>query len=88
MNNDFLHQVIAAASAATLESPGAVAALEVALRQQWGGGRVYIQKAPSDRVAAVLAVELAAGATPGQAIAAAGCSSSTGYRLLSRRWSP
>lgn len=88
MPGDFLHQVIAAAVAAAIDSPVAVARLETKLRRQWGGERVYIKKATADAKAAALAVAITNGRSPADAIRDLGIPTRTGYDLLSRKWSP
>jgi hypothetical protein len=60
--------------------------VEVRLRQEWGGARVYIGKATALGKAQRLGAELAAGVPLREAIDAAGCSRAGAYRLLSRRW--
>jgi hypothetical protein len=67
-------------------SAGDALRVEQQLRQQWGGAQVYVCKAAAEGKARRLAVSLAAGVPLAEAMAAAGCSRRTGYRLLTRRW--
>lgn len=63
-------------------------AIECRLRAIWGGARVYIGKAAALGKARRLGAELAAGASLRDAMGAAGLSRRSGYRVLSRKWSP
>jgi hypothetical protein len=66
--------------------PKEARALEVAIRQRFGGERVYVDKATADQKARRLGDELAKGVPVKQAIKQAGLSRRTGYRVLSRKW--
>ena len=57
--------------------------LEVRLRQEWGGERHYVQKAPTLGKAYSLAERLAAGESPREAFRNSGLTRTTGYRVLS-----
>ena len=63
-----------------------VTRIEAEFRQQWGGARVYIQKATNEPKTARLRESLDAGATLREAVEAAGFSRRTYYRLFRQRW--
>ncbi len=86
MTDDFLSEVIRLLGEAFKDGPDAVRKTEIKIRQQSGGGRHYIGKAPTLGKTQRLADGLAAGVSLGEAFAAAGVSRSAGYRFLSRRW--
>jgi hypothetical protein len=68
-------------------SPATALAIEARVRARWGGSRVYIGKGMSTGKARCLGAAIAAGASLRDAFAAAGLTSRSGWRTLSRKWS-
>lgn len=81
----FMRELLAAAPKLSTDD---ALKIEVRLREQWGGTRVYIGKATALGKAQRLGSALAAGAgSLREALATTGLSRRTGYRVLSRKWS-
>ena len=83
---DILDRLLhALAQAAPGIAPEAILLTEATLRQEFGGceGGYIAKRAPLQR-AVKLGQHLQSGATLQQAISAAGCTKSTGYRIMSR----
>ena len=83
---DFILAVRIAAIAGGMDA-AAARKMERQLRRDWGGERVYLAKLCAAKELA-LADLIAAGELPARAIRSLGLPDSTGYRLLSRKWSP
>lgn len=66
--------------------PSEARALEAAIRQRFGGERVYVDRATAKTKTERLGEELAKGTPIKQAVKAAGLSRRSGYRVLSRKW--
>lgn len=83
---DILDRLLQAlAQAAPGIAPDAIMRVEAELRREFGGVEAgYVAKRIPLQRAAALGMQLQAGATLQQAIAAAGCTKSTGYRTLAR----
>lgn len=82
--------VTAFCEALLAEQPGApsdlVRRIEVRLRNEWGGDRVYVPKdSPTEGKVGRLAAALAAGVPLKAAFDQCGVSRSAGYRLILRR---
>ena len=60
-------------------------ALEVELRQVWGGARPYIARKPAEKKAWGLGTDLAGGVSLAEAFAQAHVGRRWGYRLLQRK---
>ena len=78
-----LKQLLAAAPGFPADRAQAAAAK---IRQDWGGAKHYVKKAPAEGKAFGLGTALAAGVPLTQAFADVGVSASRGYELLKRRW--
>lgn len=85
MADDFLADMIRQVLEASTAGTDAVRKTEIRIRQQWGGARVYIKKAPVEGKVQRLADGLAAGVSLHEAFTTAGVSRRWGYQLLSRR---
>lgn len=83
MGKDFLAEVIR--RLLECSGPDAIRKEEIKIRQQWGGERVYVQKAPTAGKTQRLAEGLAAGHALRDVFESAGVSRRWGYRLISRR---
>lgn len=59
---------------------------ETRLRQEWGGERVYIQKATVSVKGRNLAAAIANGLSPREAFAACDIPERTGWRIIGRRY--
>lgn len=87
MGKDVLDELVRQILAAAPEIPrGAAETAAQRIRQDWGGARVYIKKAPSVGKAFGLGTALAAGVPLAQAFAEVGVTDRHGRRLLKRRW--
>lgn len=60
--------------------------VEVVLRQEWGGERVYVSKAPTDVKSSRRLERLAAGGSEREALREIGVSRATAWRLRRHRW--
>jgi hypothetical protein len=80
---------IVGAFARTLETLGhsrdEARRIEYEYRQQWGGSRLYVAKAPVEGKVFRLSVAIAAGRSLKEAMEAAGCKHSQGYAYLRMR---
>jgi len=81
--DELVRQILAAAPSIP---PAAAESAANRVRQDWGGERVYIRKAPAEGKALRLGSALAAGVPLAQAFGEVGCSAGYGYRLIRRRW--
>lgn len=87
MGKDVLDELVRQILAAAPEIPrGAAETAAQRIRQDWGGARVYIKKAPAEGKALRLGTALAAGVPLTQAFAEVGVRRSQGYALAGRRW--
>lgn len=86
-DRDIVDEIFAQLRAAIPDLPDATlqgAALRI--RQDWGGARAYVKKAPAEGKAFRLGTALAAGVPLAQAFADVGVSRSHGFSLARRRW--
>lgn len=87
MGKDVLDELVRQILAAAPEIPrGAAETAAQRIRQDWGGARVYIKKAPAEGKALRLGTALAAGVPLTRAFAEIGVCRSQGYALVGRRW--
>jgi hypothetical protein len=66
--------------------PSEARAVKLAIRQRWGGEKVYVDKATAGGKRDRLGAELAKGTPLVKAVKAAGLSRRSGYRVLSKKW--
>lgn len=86
-DRDIVDEIFAQLRAAIPDLPDtALQGAAQRIRQDWGGARAYVKKAPAEGKAFRLGTALAAGVPLTQAYELVGVTPQHGRRLLGRRW--
>jgi hypothetical protein len=86
MADDIVRALLRLAREMNPATPAEWEGLEFRFKQDWGGSRYYIQKAPTAPKQRRLADALAAGVPMQRAFELAGVSRRWGYEILARPW--